>query len=349
MCSGSRDLEEGVIGVDIVSRPAPLDETTEEEMLDTRNRKEADTVATDTQCWQTMWEAGVREKQKQQMITETRSEAHNATFTTILLNYITKGSITKGYHGLKQFEAVENAESAFGKASTEVADEFGSNKPSDIIRTAIFVLGASSSGKTTVTASAVDQDAALAQFPLMTIDGADWRDKSEVWARYAKDGFKNSNGTTCHYKDYYEDVFQKVRADMDEWTMTMVSRYKPKIVVIPHTAVPCIFPRIWISCPINYKIQRMEQLGYKPIFLIILADKTQVQEKGISRQEREGKAYSPKTFELAYLSAKSLMSYYPDAKWTYFYNSFKGPAEKLEKSEYEKRTHPILQRASWFR
>lgn len=134
---------------------------------------------------------------------------------------------------------------------------------------------------------------------------------------------------------------------MDDWTMNMVSTYKPKTVVVPDTAVPCIFPRIWNTCKINFKIEKMEKLGYKPMFFVILADKAGVQEKGIARQDIEGKAYSPKTFELAYKSAQNLMSDYPDATWKFFYNSFDGPAVELSKTDYESRTRAILADASW--
>jgi len=310
---------------------------------------EEETLETGTQCWKTMDEAGVTEEKIQQWIEDTRQEATNIFFRNKLLSSITKSGISKKDGRFPVFDQTTDAEFDFQVEHSVIADEHGNTTTQNENKFAIFVLGASSTGKTTVTASALAKHSAFAQFPLMTMDGADWRDSSKVWKRHAKDGFVEE-GRTCHYKDYYKKVFQKVRPEMDAWTMSMVRQHQPKTVVIPDTAVPCVFPSWYQSCPIQYKIDKMVELGYKPVFFVIIADKEEVQRRGEQRQETEGKAYSPKTFELAYLSAFNLACHRSDATWKYFYNSFDNSetsVQELEQEDFLSRTSGILEQASW--
>eukprot|EP00929_Paragymnodinium_shiwhaense_P011024 TRINITY_DN11624_c0_g1_i3.p1 TRINITY_DN11624_c0_g1~~TRINITY_DN11624_c0_g1_i3.p1 ORF type:complete len:261 (-),score=52.71 TRINITY_DN11624_c0_g1_i3:155-937(-) len=97
---------------------------------------------------------------------------------------------------------------------------------------AIFILGPSSAGKTSIAATAPDFGLNV-NFPAMTIDGADWRDVSAVWQRYAVSEMRPSGAARNHtlpaketvLSDYYNKVYSLVKQEHEERMMHWVSLY----------------------------------------------------------------------------------------------------------------------------
>jgi len=276
------------------------------------------------QCWKTMQEAGWSNTDIERQIAATKGEAKDSEFQRKLLNIIVKKSIRLEQGRLPTFAEVgDGAEFYLEQEKTKQGE-----------KKAVFVLGPSCSGKTAVAAS-LPLFHAQDRFPLMTVDGADWRSVSSVWQTNAKAGFKTIEGKQCFYKDYFTKVFQTVKKDMHIWMMEQIRIHQPKTVVIPSTAVPCIFPRFTSSCKIRSLIDQMESYGYTVSFVVIHADKSRVVARGRKRQKDEGKAYSSAGYELAYLSPLTLMSRYTDeSKWSFYYNRFAGPPIEMGSVDY---------------
>jgi len=205
-------------------------------------------------------------------------------------------------------------------------------------RTAIFVLGPSAAGKTSIVASlGLLRKTMACQFPAMTFDGAGVRDVSQVWKRYAQDGGKweacdgcrgpgsQKDGTrhwvseqapSCLLKKYFEDVTQpSLKPNLKKHMFDWIAKYMPKTVVIPETAVPCVTTIFEKFCKVLKTIKKFRKLGYTIKFVVVYAPLEQVRKAGTERALKEGKPYSSKAYALALYGAKKL------------YKKFRGSSE----------------------
>jgi len=282
------------------------------------------------QCWVAMSDVltpDEMETAKQQ----TKNEANDNDFKMRLLNRIIKTGVTGGTGGaLKQFEQETDANAYLQAMARD---------PQHGRKRAIFILGPSSSGKTTVAASIPKL-----LFPLMKVDGADWREQSKVWEHYAQHLY-NHNRKKCQLKDYFKKVFQKIKPEMHTWMMAQINKHKPMTVLFPSTAVPCIFPKDTKRCKIAALIEYVRNtLGYEVSFVVIHADKNAVVQKGTARAQKEGKKYSASGYELAYVSALRLMDVYPTDKyeWKFYTNSFDSAPQEITEQRYLQHALPIV-------
>jgi len=275
-------------------------------------------------------------------IKETLDEAENSEFLNRLLNQITKiGTVQASYNtALQQFVAKQENAQAY---LSEHMQTSGSVK-----RKAIFVLGPSSAGKSSVVASIATLigDPNAIQYPVMTVDGADWREASLVWANNAKQTHIDSHGQGCYLTDYFKNVFEHVKKPMNQWMMKQITTYWPNTVIIPSTAVPCVFPSKVKTCKISKIVNAMRELNFEIQFVVLHANRDDVIRMGLARQSREGKKYSPEGYELAYMSAMELRNYYKKDTWYFFYNSFEANTlpRRMTAAEYWDIASPIVQR-----
>jgi len=282
------------------------------------------------QCWEAMrsyWsEADIEEAKKATMDEATQQD--DGPFKNKLLHRIIKTGVetTQGLSKFVELPTNWNIENYFKRVNREPED-----------RKAIFILGPSSSGKTTV-AAGLDG----LQFPLMTVDGADWREVSDVWRQNAQTKHR-IKGKDCLFKDYFKEVFQTIKPQMHKWMMKKIAQYTPKTLLIPSTAVPCPMPSVPKLCKIRQDlIDPIQNLGYTVSFVVIHAEKDSVVQKGTLRQDKEGKKYSSDGYLFAYVSVIRLMKHYSDLTWTFFHNDFNGPPDPMDKPQYEEAANGIF-------
>jgi len=205
----------------------------------------------------------------------------------------------------------------------EYLDRHKTKEP-DKSQTAIFVLGPSAAGKTSIVASLAKlRDTMAYEFPAMTLDGADAREVSEVWKRYAQDGgrWQGKRPTrtwvpydeahkpigNCLLSKYFGDVAKpNMKKYLKKYMFEWIEAYKPKTVLIPTTAVPCLTTLFEKACKILKTIKKFMHLGYTVKFVIVYAPLEQVRKAGMRRALTEGKPYSSSSYALALFSAKKL-------------------------------------------
>jgi len=256
---------------------------------------------------------------------ETEQEWRNQTFQTRLLEHTIKSGIqccTSYNKQLHYFQKPDNVKQYLHDMQTAAQVPDGG-------RTAIFVLGPSAAGKTSIVASLGKLKKGMAyQFPAMTFDGADAREVSEIWKRYAQNGGawrvcdgcrkpgSQKDGTRawnafpakgCLLAKYFEDVAKPhLKPNLNKLMFEWIHKFRPKTVLIPETAVPCVTTAFEKVCKILKLIEQFRKLGYKIKFVVVYAPLTQVTASGRSRALTEGKPYSSSAYAFALYSAKQL-------------------------------------------
>jgi len=251
---------------------------------------------------------------------QTEDEWQDAEFQMRLLQHTVKSGVeccTSYNNQLQFFQKPANVD--------EYLHQYWQSKAqaSDEGRTAIFVLGPSAAGKTSIVASLGKLRNEMAyQFPAMTLDGADAREVSEVWKRYAQDGGKwegksHKDGTrhwapqekalSCLLLKYFDDVAKPYcKPNLKKLIYNWIEEYKPKTVLVPETAVPCYSTMFEKTCKILKTIKKFKELGYKVQFVVVYAPLEQVKEAGTRRAFTEGKPYSAKGYAMALSGAENL-------------------------------------------
>jgi len=275
--------------------------------------------------------------------TQIEDEWQDAEFQMRLLKQSVKsglGCCTSYNNQLQMFHKPDNFTEYLDKSKVQVSDEG---------RTAIFVLGPSAAGKTSIIASLGKLRKEMAyQFPAMTLDGADAREVSEVWKRYAQDGGEwetscdgcsgpgsQKDGTrhwvplakarSCLLRKFFDDVAKPyLKPNLKKLMYNWIEEYKPKTVLIPETAVPCYSTILADWCKILKTIRKFKKLGYKVQFVVVYAPIEQVKEAGTKRALTEGKPYNPRGYAMALQGAEKLYKKFgKDSEFIFVNNTYR--------------------------
>jgi len=283
-----------------------------------------DPVQTGKRHWCDWKTAGWNQEDQKLARKQTEDEWHDTKFQMRLFEHSVKSGVqccTEYNNQLQMFQRPDNFLEYLNRSKTQVSDES---------RTAIFVLGPSAAGKTSIVASLGKLREKMAyQFPAMTLDGADSREVSEVWRRYAQDGGKweacdgcsgpgsHKDGTrhwvpdekasSCLLSKYFDDVAKPYcKPNLNELVFKWIEEYKPKTVLIPETAVPCYTTTFQKLCKVLKTINKFMKLGYLVKFVVVYAPMEQVKEVGKRRALTEGKPYSSRGYAMALDGAEKL-------------------------------------------
>lgn len=312
--------------------------------------------------WKTLEEAGWTKKDIDAAISQSKAEWKDPEFQDRLFHLIFKSGLKAGtsYNAkLNEFTrpVPEQLEEYLQEMKNSRAAEdlnFLSGQ-ADLIPgkisapdTVYFALGPSAAGKTSTLAT-MDEIRQLAyqlkikdpdtpenyniEFPAMTFDGADARDASEVWQRYAKDGgwwidaaepdadnggrewvpADPSQGRVKMHllKDYFDKVAKPLlKPNLKSLAWGWIDQWRPPTVFVPETAVPCVNPMVAKWCPALDLVGKFEKRGYNVKFLVIYAPSAIVKQSGKKRAMKEGKTYSSNGYIMALHSAKQLYKRY---------------------------------------
>mmetsp|Transcript_5994 Transcript_5994/g.17167 ORF Transcript_5994/g.17167 Transcript_5994/m.17167 type:complete len:371 (+) Transcript_5994:65-1177(+) len=309
-------------------------------------------------CWKSMKEAGWTKDDTAAAIREMEEEGNSSTFHEELRKRVVADSakccLSYNKH-LYYFTHPANP-----RAATTAVNTREDNK-----KTAVFVLGPSAVGKTSMAATlaAVRGDDLGIRFPLVTLDGSDWRTTSKVWRKFAQIGgaWQVKNGERrwitaawtrpdeqqCRLSDFYDTVFKKVVPPMlENFVFDMLKKEYFPTVIVPETAAKCALPGS--KCRATKVKERLEELGYTVKFLVIHGDPEVVQASGTRRALEEGKLYDSRSYGFALASVKYLHATYPKHDWRFYVNSFRedeGPLEKTWEAYSTELLWPTLLRS----
>jgi len=306
------------------------------------NRDDSSADSTDQRNWCDWKTAGWKKEDLALAKKQTEDEWQDTEFQMRLLKQSVKSGIeccTNYNKQLQIFQKPDNFMEYLNRSKAQVSDEG---------RTVIFVFGPSAAGKTSIVASLGKLREEMAyQFPAMTFDGADARDVSEVWKRYAQDGGKweayegcsgpgsHKDGTrhwvphekalSCLLSKYFDDVAKPYcKPNLKKLMYNWIEEYKPKTVLIPETAVPCYSTMLVKACKILQTINKFKKLGYKVQFVVVYAPMEQVKEAGTRRALTEGKPYSSRGYAMALKAAEKLYKKFgKDSEFIFVNNTYR--------------------------